>query len=73
MGVLTAKKRANLSPHQFAIPPTKSHPGQFPIQDRAHAANAIARASQGESAGTISKAKAQRVISAAHKKLHGGK
>jgi hypothetical protein len=38
---LTAKKRKSLSRSSFAIPETRS----YPIHDRAHAANALARAS----------------------------
>jgi hypothetical protein len=42
MAVLSTKKRKSLSKDQFAIPETKS----YPIPDRAHAANALARVSQ---------------------------
>lgn len=39
MAELTSKKRKSLPPESFAIPETKS----YPIPDRPHAANALAR------------------------------
>lgn len=41
MAELTAAQRNNLKPSDFAIPPD-----QYPIHDRAHAANALARVAQ---------------------------
>lgn len=65
MAVLTAKKRNGLSKTQFALPSKRA----YPINDRAHAANAKARASQQETAGNLSAgakamidAKANRVL-----------
>jgi hypothetical protein len=43
MAVLTAKKKENLPDSAFVYPPTASNPGRYPIHDRAHAANALAR------------------------------
>jgi len=42
MGVLTALMRKHLDESQFAIPEKKA----YPVNDRSHAANALARVSQ---------------------------
>ena len=49
MAVLTARQRRNLSPNQFAL-----SGGRYPINDAAHARNALARASQQHNAGNLS-------------------
>lgn len=47
MGTLAAKKRGNLADKSFVYPPTKANPeGKYPIHDRAHGANAMARVMQ---------------------------
>ena len=43
MSRLTAAARRDLRPSQFAIPPTRSHPGEYPIEDVRHARDALAR------------------------------
>lgn len=49
MAVLTAKRRDNLAPSQFALPPDR-----YPINDLPHARNALARAAQEHNAGKLS-------------------
>lgn len=47
MATLTAKKRGKLKDSSFVYPPSKANPeGKYPIHDRAHAANALARVAQ---------------------------
>jgi hypothetical protein len=46
MAPLTAAHRNRLAPSSFAIRPTAKTPGRYPIHDRPHAANALARVSQ---------------------------
>lgn len=64
MAKLTAAKRKALPASEFAGP-GKS----YPIPDRAHAANAKARASQQESKGLISEAQKQSIDTKANAKL----
>lgn len=68
MAKLTAKKRNALSGSQFAGPDRS-----YPVNDKAHAANAKARATQAVDAGRMSKAekakidaKANRVLGESH-------
>jgi hypothetical protein len=61
MAKLTAKKRNALPKSAFAGPGRS-----YPIPDRAHAANAKARASQAVKAGRLSKAQEQRIDSRAN-------
>jgi hypothetical protein len=56
MAVLTTKARKHLAPSKFALPG-----GRFPVPDKAHAANAKARATQGLANGTLSPADAAKV------------
>jgi len=56
MSVLTTKARKNLSASKFALPG-----GRFPVSDKAHAANAKARATQGVAKGTLSPADAAKI------------
>ncbi len=46
MAILTAKKREKLPDSSFVYPPTANSPGRYPIHDRRHAANALARVAQ---------------------------
>jgi hypothetical protein len=46
MAKLTTKARKKLSSSSFAIPGKKPGAGSYPIPDRSHAANALARVSQ---------------------------
>ena len=68
MAVLSTKARKALPSRDFALPG-----GRFPITDKAHAANAKARATQGVNAGTLSPAEAAKVRAKANKMLGGKK
>ena len=46
MAELTTKKRENLKDSAFVYPPKGKQPGRYPIHDRAHGANALARVEQ---------------------------
>jgi hypothetical protein len=47
MATLTGKKRAALPDKVFVYPPSKTNPdGKYPIHDKAHGANALARVAQ---------------------------
>ena len=50
MAKLTAAARKEIPASKFALPG-----GRFPVEDRNHAANAKARATQGVKAGTLSR------------------
>lgn len=64
---LTTKARNKLPASAFAGPGRS-----YPIPDKAHAANAKARASQQVKAGKMSKAKAAPIFAKANKVLHKG-
>ncbi|MHC2086148.1 hypothetical protein [Methylobacterium sp. CM6244] len=51
MSKLTTEDRKSLPKKDFALPDEK----RFPIEDKAHARNAKARAAQSEKAGNLSK------------------
>jgi hypothetical protein len=65
MAKLTSDARNQLKSSQFALPGSR----RFPIPDRAHAANAKARATQGVKAGTLSPASAAKIRAKANAKL----
>jgi hypothetical protein len=65
MAVLTTKKRKALPKGKFALPAQR----KYPINDRAHAANAKARVEQQYKAGNVSKSTRDRVDAAANKVL----
>jgi hypothetical protein len=65
---LTTKARKALPAAKFAGPNRS-----FPVQDRAHAANAKARATQGVNKGTLSPSAAAKIKAAANKVLGKGK
>lgn len=64
MSQLTAKSRNALPANAFALPGRK-----YPVEDRAHAANALARVTQQVNAGNISSSDAAKVRAKANKKL----
>jgi len=66
MAKLTTKTRGKLPAKDFAGP-GKS----YPIEDKAHAANAKARATQAVKAGRMSKAQQKSIDAKADKKLKG--
>ncbi len=68
MAKLTTKKRNALPKSEFAGPGRS-----YPVNDKSHAANAKARASQMESAGKISSAEKAKIYTKANKVLGKGK
>jgi hypothetical protein len=64
MGKLSAKARKKLPSADFAGPNRS-----YPVQDRAHAANAKARATQAVNAGRMSASQAAKIKSKANAKL----
>ena len=65
MAKLTAKKRNKIPSSEFGEPKER----KFPINDRAHAANAKARATQMVSEGKLSRSEASKIKAKANKKL----
>jgi hypothetical protein len=57
MSKLTTEDRKHLSRNEFAEPEKRA----FPIEDKAHARNAKARASQAVKAGRMSKAEESKI------------
>lgn len=68
MAKLTTKARKSLPKKEFA-----GADRSYPIPDRAHAANAKARASQAVNAGRMSKSTEAKIDAKANKKLKGKK
>jgi hypothetical protein len=69
MATLTADKRNNLSKSTFGLPGER----KYPMPDKAHAANAKARASQQEAKGNLSPSAKAQIDAKANKVLgHGG-
>jgi hypothetical protein len=68
MAKLRARRRKRLKPSQFALPRKKGRSG-YPVHDRAHAANAKARATQQMRKGKISKSTRDRIHARANKVL----
>ena len=66
MARLTSKERNALPKADFAGPGRT-----FPVPDKAHAANAKARASQAVKAGRMGKAEEAKIDAKANKKLKG--
>ena len=65
MAKLTAKARNNLPKAKFALPAQR----KYPIQDKAHAANAKARATQQVAAGHLAAAQAAMIKAKANRVL----
>jgi hypothetical protein len=68
MAKLTTKDRKALPASKFAGPDRS-----FPVNDKSHAANAKARASQAVNAGRMSKAQEEKIDAKADKVLGKGK
>ncbi len=66
MAKLTSRARNNLPQSAFAGPGRS-----FPVEDRSHAANAKARATQAVKAGRMSSSEASRIKAKANKVLKG--
>jgi hypothetical protein len=62
---LTTRARKGLSKSDFALPGSRS----YPVQDKAHAANAKARAKQMLNAGKISRSTYNKIVMAANRVL----
>lgn len=69
MAKLTSRARKRLPKSKFALPSKKA----YPINDRRHAANAKARASQELDAGKLSEAEFNKINAAANRVLKRGK
>ena len=69
MAKLTTAARKKLKKSQFALPGEK----KYPVNDKAHARNSKARASEMEHKGKISKATEEKIDAKANKKLGKGK
>lgn len=67
MATLTAMARKRLLSDEFGLPGER----KYPVNDRAHAANAKARAKQQLGAGHISRAQYDEIVAKANRKLHG--
>lgn len=61
MAKLTAKARKNIKPSKFALPGKNGKPGKYPVEDKAHAADAKARATQMVAKGKLSPAQASKI------------
>jgi hypothetical protein len=60
MAKLTARQRRAIPKSDFAIPSKAPGPGSYPIEDRAHAKNALARSSGKPAAATVRRAVARK-------------
>lgn len=69
MATLTTKARKAIPKKEFGLPAQK----KYPMQDRAHAENAKARASQMEKAGKLSSSDKSKIDAKANKILKKGK
>jgi hypothetical protein len=69
MAKLTSSARKKLSSSKFALPESR----KYPIQDKEHAINAKARATQMEKKGVISKATESKIDAKANKVLKSKK
>lgn len=69
MAKLKAKQRRKLKKSQFGLPGSR----KYPMHDRAHAANAKARAKQQRKKGRLSKSAYNRIVAKANRKLGKGR
>ena len=69
MAKLTVAKRKKIPQQEFGLPGKK----KYPMEDRAHAANAKARATQMEKKGKLSKSDEEKIDTKANKILARGK
>ncbi|HWD97326.1 MAG TPA: hypothetical protein VG246_12970 [Acidimicrobiales bacterium] len=60
MAKLTARQRRAMPKSSFAIPSKAPGPGSYPIGDKAHAKNALARSSGKPAAATVKSAVARK-------------
>jgi hypothetical protein len=66
LSTLSSEQRSRLKPYQFAIPEKAPGPGSYPINDKRHARNALARVAQHGTPKTQA-----RVRAAVHRKYPG--
>lgn len=66
---LSAAKRKTIPKQEFGLPDKK----KYPMEDRAHAANAKARATQMEKKGKLTKLAQEKIVVKANKILARGK
>jgi hypothetical protein len=69
MAKLNAKERNKLPKSKFAMPGER----KYPVEDKNHARNALARVAQQENKGNISKSAADKVKAKARRVLKKGK
>ena len=69
MTKLTAAKRKKIPKQEFGLPGSK----KYPMEDRAHAANAKVRATQMEKKGKLSKSDKEKIVGKANKVLDKSK
>ncbi len=69
MGKLSAKSRNKLPKKEFGLPGEK----KYPMPDKAHAANAKARATQMENKGKLSESSKEKIDAKANKVLKRSK
>lgn len=69
MGSITTSRRKSLPDSSFGLPGSR----KYPMPDKAHAANAKARASQQEKAGNLSEASEEKIDAKANRKLYAGR
>lgn len=65
MAKLTAKARKAIPKSEFGLPKTRG----YPMEDKEHASNAKARASQAVNAGRMSKSTEEKIDAKADRKL----
>lgn len=68
MAKLTSAKRKGIPSSKFGLPGSR----KYPMPDRAHAANAKARATQMVHKGKLSASSASKIRAKANRLLHGG-
>lgn len=68
MAKITTSRRNDLPTSDFGMPGAR----KYPMPDKSHARNALARVSQAQHAGKISDSAAAQVRSKAHRVLRGG-
>lgn len=61
MAVLTAKARKAIKPSKFALPGKNGKPGKYPVENAAHAKNALSRESEMVAKGKLSPEQAAKI------------
>jgi len=71
MARLTAARRNKLPPGKFGMFDKRTGKGKYPMPDKAHAANAKARATQQVAAGNLSPSAKAEIDAKANRELYG--